>query len=140
VKSNTAFKTPIHFEGRVKYFFSGYNRNDLIVNGNIRYALKNYLSVKAYVLYSLTEPGYTQQYFTVKNGAGWNNNFGKQNQLTAGGTVYSPKIGLGAEVYNTILCRISFITIMMQNHNSFHRHSMYLLFMLIIDLPLKAFT
>lgn len=103
VKSNTAFKTPIHFEGRVKYFFSGYNRNDLVVNGNIRYTWKNYLSVKAYVLYSLTEPGYTQQYFNVKNGAGWNNNFGKQNQLTAGGTVYSPKIGMGAEVYNTIL-------------------------------------
>src|SRR5690606_30296018 len=33
VKSNTKFKSPIHFEGRVHYFFSGYNRHDLIVNG-----------------------------------------------------------------------------------------------------------
>lgn len=103
VKSNTAFKSPIHFEGRVHYFFSGYNRNDLIVNGNVNYAWKDNLAVKVFVNYSLTEPSFTQQYFTTDSGAGWRNSFAKQNQLVAGGRVFSPKYGVGAEISNTIL-------------------------------------
>lgn len=103
IKSNTAFKSPIHFEGRARYFFSGYNQNDLIVNGNIRYAWKDYLAVRGFVNYSLTEPSYTQQYFTTNKNQLWSNNFAKQNQLVAGGRIYSPKYGVGGEITNTIL-------------------------------------
>lgn len=103
VKSNTKFKSPVHFEGRVHYFFSGYNRHDLIVNGKVNYTLKNLLAVKAFVNYSLTEPYFTQQFFTTDSGMGWRNNFAKQNQLVAGGRVHSPRYGVGVEVSNTIL-------------------------------------
>ncbi len=103
VRSNTAFKSPIHFDTRVRYYFSGYNLNDLSIKGKIIYAFKDFFSVNANVSYSLAEPAYTQQYFLVKNGAGWINNFKKQNELAIGGNVHSDKIGVGVNIYNTIL-------------------------------------
>ena len=103
VRSNTAFKSPIHFDARVRYYFSGYNLNDFSVKGKVVYALKDILTVNANVSYTLSEPAYTHQYFLVKSGAGWLNDFKKQNELVAGGNVHSDKIGVGVNVYNTIL-------------------------------------
>lgn len=103
VRSNTAFKSPIHFDARVRYYFSGYNLNDLSIKGKVIYVIKDFLSVNANVSYTLAEPAYTHQYFLVSNGAGWVNNFKKQNELVAGGNVHSDKIGVGVNVFNTIL-------------------------------------
>lgn len=103
VKSNTAFRSPIHFDARVKYFFSGYNLNDLSVSGRLQYQWKEYLQIKAKVNYSLSEPSFIYDRFSLNNAHYWVNDFKKQNELNFGGGIAAPKYGVGVEVENTLL-------------------------------------
>jgi hypothetical protein len=103
VKSNTAFKSPLHFEGRVRYFLAGYNQNDLMVGGTVSAKIKDYVEVNAAVSYNLFAPAFIENRFASQGYTAWINDFKKQNEFVIRGRVYSPKIKVGAEVSNTVL-------------------------------------
>ncbi|MFN8276569.1 MAG: putative porin [Chitinophagales bacterium] len=102
LKSNPALNPRLLYHARVQYFFSGYNRNDLLVDGGVGADFRKFGQLQVNASYQLRQPDYV---FTSlqSDSFSWKNNFKKISVLRFGGEYTIPKVGITIAAYNHVL-------------------------------------
>lgn len=84
IQNNPLSNSKIRYKAAVAYYMTGYNQNDLLIDGGAGYDLGKFGKIDASVNYHLTEAPFIWQHYSSVAEL-WLNKFPKQNVLAFGG-------------------------------------------------------